>query len=150
MANITPRRKLPAAIKVLYELVGFTGGDGSQGPLRNAPGVKGQDLPFKVFNTLKVYGPDFRLSDDLIGGYYDVHQGWCMVETVDGTLFVESPSGENWVEYRGHFKLVTTTTPPPTTPPPTTPPVDDPTYLAEVGRAVEVLVKAIARFNKEA
>ncbi len=143
MANLTPKRKLPAGVKVLYELRNYTGGDGTQGNCREAPGDKGSNLAFKVFNTLKVYSVDFRLSNDLISPYYDPNQGWAMIETIDGTLFVESPSGENWADKRNHFFLVTDPTPNPN-PPPAPGPVD----YAALGKAFETLVKAIVQFVK--
>src|SRR3990167_10869128 len=136
MSNLIPARKLPAAIKVMYEVYGLSGGSGSQGPVRHDAGKKGADLPFMIFNGAKVFAPDLRLSNDLIGPYYDPHQGWCMIETIDGTLFVASSSGENWMEYKGHLRLIGFSAPPPAT---------HPDFYVQIGKAFEILVKATIR-----
>ncbi len=140
MPNLTPARKLPLAIKIMYEVYGLSGGNGSQGPVRNDAGIKGADLPFMIFNGAQVFAPDLRLSNDLIGPYYDPHQGWCMIETIDGTLFVTSPSGENWMEYRSHLRLPGSSAP--------QPPGNDPDFYIQIGKAFEILVKAFSKINR--
>ncbi len=106
-------KPIPVTVQKRYKIIGCTGG-----PLHDAMPIRSNgknsgDLLWMIPNGTVVVAVDTSKDLALIKPYYDVGDQWGMIQMEDAGLFTASPTGQNWIEYKGHLEALDDTTPEP-------------------------------------